>query len=52
MNTEERKQLAYLAGIVLKLARGESLTADEEQSLENIVHELGFEKIPEDEFWR
>ncbi len=34
------------------IAKGEPLTANEEQSLENIAHELGFEKIPEDEFWR
>lgn len=50
MSDEERKQLAYLVGMVLKLARGETLDLNEYQSLDNIASDLGFWDIPEKEF--
>ena len=47
---EERKQFAYLVGMVLKLARGETLDLNEEQYLDNIASDLGFFDNPEKEF--
>lgn len=50
MSDEERKQFAYLVGMVLKLARRENLDLNEYQSLDNIASELGFWNLPEKEF--
>lgn len=50
MSDEERKQFAYLVGMVLKLARGETLDLNEYQSLDNIASDLGFWDISEKEF--
>ena len=50
MNEEERKQLAYVAMMVLKVSRGESLSLNESQSLQNIVDDLGFDEIDEKYF--
>lgn len=50
MTEEERKQLAYVAGMLLKVVSGIDLTQNEIQSLENIATDLGFYRLPEDEF--
>lgn len=50
MSEEERKQLAYIVGMLLKIARGEELDGNELQSLENMRDDLGFYEIEEDYF--
>ena len=50
MNEEERKQLAYIAGLLLKVACDYELTMGEMQSLKNIVDDLGYHNIEEDYF--
>lgn len=50
MSDEEKKQFAYLVGMVLKLASGKTLDFNEMQSLDNIASDLGFWDIPEKEF--
>ena len=50
MNEEERKMLAYIAGMLLKISSGEILDSNELQSLENIRDYLGFYHIEEDYF--
>jgi F0F1-type ATP synthase beta subunit len=50
MNEEEREQLAYVVMMVLKVSRGESLSLNEYQSLQNIVDSLGFDELDENYF--
>lgn len=50
MSEQERKQMAFLAGMLLKLAHGESLDLNECQQLDNIASELGFNDLDEKEF--
>lgn len=50
MSNEERKQMAYIVGMLLKMASGSNLTPNEIQSLENIANDLGFFNINENEF--
>lgn len=50
MTEEERKQLAYVVGMLLKVVSGIDLTQNEIQSLENIATDLDFYRLSEDEF--
>lgn len=50
MSEQERKQMAFLAGMLLKLAHGGSLDLNERQQLDNIASELGFNELDEKEF--
>lgn len=50
MTDEERKQFAYIAGMLLKVVHGDELTLNEIQSLENIASDLRFWDIPEKHF--
>ena len=50
MREEERKQMAFLAGIRWKLATGQALDDNEIQSLDNIASELGYSQLEEKEF--
>lgn len=50
MTNEEKKQFAYVVGMLIKVSQGISLTGNEIQSLENIADDLGFHKLPENEF--
>lgn len=47
MTDEERMQVAFVAGMLLKISTGSKLTDEEIQSLQNIVEDLGFYNIPE-----
>ena len=50
VTNEEKKQFAYVVGMLIKVSQGISLTGNEIQSLENIADDLGFHKLPENEF--
>lgn len=50
MDERERKQMGFLAGMLLKLSHGESLDLNECQQLDNIASELGFNELDENEF--
>ena len=50
MNDEERKQMAYLAGMLWKIGTGQTLDGNELQSLDNIASDLGFQDLDEREF--
>lgn len=50
MTGEEKKQFAYVVGMLIKVSQGISLTGNEIQSLENIADDLGFRDLLEDEF--
>lgn len=50
MNEENKKKLAFISGMLLKVIHGLDLTYNEVQSLENIVDELDYDKIEENEF--
>ena len=50
MTDEEKKQFAYVVGMLIKISQGSSLTGNEIQSLENIAEDLGFHKLSENEF--
>ena len=50
MTDEERKQFAYVVGMLLKVVSGIELTQNEIQSLENIATDLDFYSLLEDEF--
>lgn len=50
MNDEERKQMAYLAGMLWKIGTGQALDDNELQSLDNIASSLGFQYLDEREF--
>lgn len=45
-----QKMMAFLAGILLKVATDQEVTENEIQSLENIAGELGFDSLDESEF--
>jgi len=46
----ERRQMAFLAGTLWKLATGQDLDDNEIQSLDNIASELGYSQLEEREF--
>ena len=48
--SEERKMMAYLAAVLLKISTGQELNDNEIQSLDNIASELGAYSLKEDEF--
>lgn len=50
MDELERKQMAFLAGMLLRLAHGEWLNHNEIQQLDNIASDLGFNELDEKEF--
>lgn len=50
MTDEEKKQLAYVVGMLIKVVSGIDLTTNKIQSLENIASDLDFYNLPEDEF--
>lgn len=50
MTDEERKQMAFLAGMLWKMSTGLDLDDNELQSLDNIASELGFHELDEREF--
>ena len=50
MTYNERRKMAFLAGMMHKLACGQCLTDNEIQQLDNIASELGFDDLAEDEF--
>lgn len=50
MSDEEKKQLAYIAGMLLKIATGQFCDQNEMNSLANIASELGFYDLDEKEF--
>lgn len=50
MSEDERKQLAYIAMMVYRIADGSGLTESERQSLHNIALELGFLELDEKHF--
>lgn len=50
MDEESKKILAYITGLLLKVAIGQELTDNEVQSLENITDDLGCGDIPEKYF--
>lgn len=50
MDEESKKILAYITGLLLKVATGQELTDNEVQSLENIADDLGSWNIPEKYF--
>lgn len=50
LTDRERKMLAYLARMLWKISIGQNLDHNEDQSLDNIADELGFNEIDEKEF--
>lgn len=50
MNDNEKKQLAFISGILLKLVTNVEVTDNESQSLENIASDLGCFDLKESEF--
>ena len=50
MTYNERRKMAFLAGMMHKLACGQCLTDNEIQQLDNIASELEFDDLAEDEF--
>ena len=50
MNEDDKKYIAFLAGILQKVIYNEPLSDNEMHSLSNIVDELGFYKLDENEF--
>ena len=50
MDERERKQMAFLAGMLLRLAHDVWLNDNELQQLDNIASELGFNDLDEKEF--
>ena len=50
MDERERKQMAFLAGMLLRLAHDEWLNDNELQQLDNIASDLGFNDLDEKEF--
>lgn len=50
MTDKEKKQFAYVVGMLLKVVSGIDLTENEIQSLENIASDIDFYNLSEDEF--
>lgn len=50
MDERERKMMAFLAGMVWKLANDQWLNMNEVQQLDNIMSELGYQDLDEKEF--
>lgn len=50
MSEDERKQLAYVAMMLYRIADSGGLTESERQSLHNIASELGFSDLDEKHF--
>lgn len=49
MDERERKMMAFLAGMVWKLANDQWLNMNEVQQLDNIMSELGYQDLDEKE---
>lgn len=51
MTERERKMMAFLAGMIMKLSwESPDVSSNEVQQLDNICEELGFYKLDENEF--
>jgi hypothetical protein len=50
MTEDERKQLAFISGMLLKVLTGQQVSENEIQSLDNITSDLGFWNLDEKEF--
>ena len=50
MEERERKMMAFMAGMLWKLATDQELDLNETQQLDNIMCELGFQALDEKEF--
>lgn len=50
MSEKERKQMAYIAEMLWKIGAGLYLDGNELQSLDDIVSDLGFQFLSENEF--
>lgn len=50
MDERERKMIAFLAGMVWRLANGEYPNFNEMRQLDNIMSELGYQDLDENEF--
>lgn len=50
MEERERKMMAFMAGMLWKIANDQWLNLNELQQLDNIMCELGFQDLDEKEF--
>ncbi|MBD5543762.1 MAG: hypothetical protein HDR01_05860 [Lachnospiraceae bacterium] len=50
MNEDEKKMMAFIVGILIKLTCHRETNRNEDQSLENIAYELGTYDLDEKEF--
>lgn len=50
MENNYKKELAFVSHLLLKLIYDEEINSNERQSLENIVADLDFHDLKEDEF--
>lgn len=50
MNEEEKKQLAFLYGIVVKMLSNSEITNSEMIQIQNVADDLGYEDLAPDEF--
>ena len=50
MSEEEKKQLAVIAGVLLKLVNGQPISDEERLTLENITTDLGYWNLDPNDF--